>query len=531
MPKLKRPPKSTGFARIYLFSLAALEGAAVMACELIGAKEVAPFFGSSLYVWAAVLGVTLAALMTGYYTGGWISHRYQPRNLIFGILVAAGTLLVIMPFTGPWIMESMLGMSVRLGTTLSLMVFMFPPLMLMGMSSPIIIGLLNESIETSGKSAGSVYAISTLGGIIATFSTGFYLLPELGIRIPALIFGGGLALAALIGGLRSKSFIAAGVVLPLAVWGLFSVSELGNKSIHYSVKYHTEGILGQLRVVDQQYYTQTRGWMPGRSLMVNNTVQTILDLENPEYSLWDWAYYFPLAASIYPRGSEALLLGLGGGTLVKQFQRLGFSVEAVELDERIRDVARDYFSVDPEVPVIIDDARHYLNTTDRRYEVIALDLFHNETPPAHVLTVESFRRLRQVLKPGGMLMINFYGYTTGSIGRPSRCIYKTLVEAGFDTQLFVTPGEEGGRNLIFLASTEPKDFSIASYAEPGLPVVRDMTKMFLDRSKLDLSDAVVLSDQRPALEKYYIEAAVAWREAATKTVTSRLLDENIAPFH
>jgi hypothetical protein len=57
-----------------------------------------------------------------------------------------------------------------------------------------------------------------------------------------------------------------------------------------------------------------------------------------------------------------------------------------------------------------------------------------------------------------------------------------------------------------------------------------MTKMFLDRSKLDLSDAVVLSDQRPALEKYYIEAAVAWREAATKAVTSRLLDENISPF-
>jgi len=530
MPNSERVSGQLISSRGYLLCLAALEGAAVMACELIGAKEVAPYFGSSLYVWAAVLGVTLTALMTGYYTGGWLSHRCSSPRLISAILTAAGFLLAIMPFTGPWIMQSTLGMSVRSGTTLSLLVFMFPPLTLMGMSSPIVIGLLNERLETAGKSAGSVYAISTLGGIVATFATGFYLLPELGIRIPALMFGGALAAVALLGGLRSWPFLAAGIVLPLAIFGLFSTSQVRQSSAHYTVKYHSEGILGQLRVIDQPYYTRTRGWMRGRSLMVNNAVQTILDLENPEYSLWDWAYYFPLAASIYPKGSDALLLGLGGGTLLKQFQRLGFDVDAVELDGRIRDVAYEYFFVDRDVPVIVDDARHFLNTTDRRYDVIALDLFHNETPPMHVLTVESFRRIKQVLKPGGMMMINFYGYTTGRIGRPSRCVYRTLVAAGFDTQLFVTPGEEDGRNLIFLASVEPKDFSAASYTEPGLPALRDMRRMMLDPSKLDLSDAVVLSDERPALEKYYTEAAIAWRESATESVTSRLLDEEIAPF-
>jgi len=530
MPKSEMERQQPLSPRGYLLCLATLEGAAVMACELIGAKEVAPYFGSSLYVWAAVLGVTLTALMTGYYSGGWLSHRYKSLRLVSGILTAAGALLAVMPFTGPWIMEMTLGMSVRSGTTLSLMVFMFPPLTLMGMSSPIVIGLLNERIETSGKSAGSVYAISTLGGIVATFATGFYLLPELGIRIPALIFGGGLAVAALIGGIRSWSFVAAAVALLATIVTLFSTSPLRESSAHYSVRYHSEGILGQLRVVDQPYYTQTRGWMSGRSLMVNNAVQTILDLGNPAYSLWDWAYYFPLAASIYPRGSDALLLGLGGGTLLKQFQRLGFRVEAVELDDRIRDVAYEYFFVDEKVPVTIDDARHFLNTTDRRYDVVALDLFHNETPPVHVLTIESFQRIRQVLKPGGLMMINFYGYTTGRIGRPARCVYKTLVDAGFDTRLFVTPGEEGGRNLIFLASVEAKDFSTAAYSEPGLPVVRDMTRMLLDPSKWDLSDAVVLRDGRPALEKYYIEAAIAWRESATESVTARMLGEEIAPF-
>jgi hypothetical protein len=194
------------------------------------------------------------------------------------------------------------------------------------------------------------------------------------------------------------------------------------------------------------------------------------------------------------------------------------------------EVAHAYFSLDPAIPVVIDDARHYLYTTDRRYDVIALDLFANETPPSHVLTVEAFERIRQVLKPGGMILINFYGYTSGSIGRPSRCVYATLVAAGFDTQLLVTPGEESRRSLILLASPEPKDFSTASYVEPGLPEVTDVSRLLLDPAKLDLSDAVVLSDSRPALEMYYIEAAVAWRRGVTQSVTGPLLAEGIAPF-
>ena len=57
-----------------------------------------------------------------------------------------------------------------------------------------------------------------------------------------------------------------------------------------------------------------------------------------------------------------------------------------------------------------------------------------------------------------------------------------------------------------------------------------MGRMLLDPSELDLSDSVVLSDERPALEKYYTEAAIAWRKSATESVTVRLLDDEIAPF-
>jgi predicted membrane-bound spermidine synthase len=173
----------------FLLFLAFIEGACVMACELLGAKMIAPFFGSSLYVWASVLGVTLFGLMTGYYTGGYLSEKIKKETLVYWILLLAGVFLAIMPYTSVWVMTKNIDMDIRWGSTLSLLVFMFPPLVLMGMTSPVIINMINTKLDETGKSAGSVYAISTLGGIVATFLVGFYMLPEFGIKWPCFIFG------------------------------------------------------------------------------------------------------------------------------------------------------------------------------------------------------------------------------------------------------------------------------------------------------------------------------------------------------
>ncbi len=66
----------------YLYLVAFIEGASVMAIELAGAKMIAPFFGTSLYVWASVLAVTLGGLAAGYFAGGWATYRYPPMKLL-----------------------------------------------------------------------------------------------------------------------------------------------------------------------------------------------------------------------------------------------------------------------------------------------------------------------------------------------------------------------------------------------------------------------------------------------------------------
>ncbi|MBI3136510.1 MAG: fused MFS/spermidine synthase [Bacteroidetes bacterium] len=513
--------------RRFLFLLSFIEGASVMACELFSAKMIAPFFGGSLYVWAAVLGITLFSLMSGYYLGGYVSEKIKRQNLVYWILLLAGFFLAIMPHTSFWSMSATIELSVQWGTTISLMIFMFPPLLLMGMTSPIIINLINSSVSETGKSAGSVYAISTLGGIVATFLVGFYLLPEFGIKWPCYFFGVLLTFFPLIALLKGKKLKAAVMIVPMFYMAFVNSHQRTILSDQIKIRYESEGVLGQIKVIDMPYLTATRGWKTGRSLMVNNTAQTIMDLENPEYDLWDWSYFFPTAVSIYPPGSDVLLLGLGGGTLVQQFKRLKFDIDVVEIDERVRDVAIEFFYIDPSTNIVIDDARRFINTCEKKYDVITLDLFLNETPPAHVLTLESFERMKEMLKPGGMIMMNFYGYISGEKGRASRCILKTFEEAGFYTDIVATPGDESGRNLIFLAQPERKNFSAINYSEPGLTPIEKLEDYFVNLSQADMDDALVLTDEIPLLEKIYLPAALDWRRGSIQYNLLPLLNSGV----
>ncbi|MBR9919982.1 MAG: hypothetical protein GYB31_04025 [Bacteroidetes bacterium] len=179
----------------YLLLLSFFEGAAVMICELIGAKLLAPYFGTSLYVWAAALALTLGGLALGYFTGGQISRYTQKakkgkgEQLLLLILFCAAALLGTMPYTSHWILEASIQLPLQWGAVLALGTFMLPPLFCLGMVSPLIIGLLTQQAKMAGNHAGKVYAISTFGGILATFVLGFYIIPEFGLKIPAIFSG------------------------------------------------------------------------------------------------------------------------------------------------------------------------------------------------------------------------------------------------------------------------------------------------------------------------------------------------------
>jgi predicted membrane-bound spermidine synthase len=159
-----------------------IEGGALMVTEIAGAKLVAPFYGNSLYVWAAVLGLTLGGLAAGYFAGAYVSRRWPRHDVLYAIMLLAALLMALMPWTAAAVMAASSGLDLRPGIVLSCLVFLFPPLVCFGMASPLIIRLLSVDGASSGHVSGKVYAVSTLGGIIFTILVAFHTIPEIGLR-------------------------------------------------------------------------------------------------------------------------------------------------------------------------------------------------------------------------------------------------------------------------------------------------------------------------------------------------------------
>ena len=163
--------------KVLVFALAGWSGFFVMAVELLSGRILAPNFGNSIYVWGAVITVFMLALSVGYLLGGHFSVFSPSLRRLGGLLVAAGmTTLPVVVFGDQaldWIFDHV--NDPRYGSLLASSMLFFVPTAISGMVSPYAIRLLATQLHVSGKSAGSVYFVSTFGSAAGTILTSFYL--------------------------------------------------------------------------------------------------------------------------------------------------------------------------------------------------------------------------------------------------------------------------------------------------------------------------------------------------------------------
>jgi len=504
--------------RDFLLLLSFLEGGAVMAVELLGAKMLAPYFGTSMPVWAAALGLTLGGLTAGYFSGGRLSLRFgkDPTGL-FVILSIAGILIAVMPASGAWIMQHTVSWDLRIGAILSLLLFMVPPLVLLGTVSPVIIELITTDTSQAGNAAGTVYAISTLGGILATFVCGFWFIPAFGIRLPSLVFGALVLLPSVAALWRHGSFRILGTTL-IIVAGSMALS--GWKAQDGALLYHEEGILGQIKVADFEQDGELY-----RGLFVNGTLQTVQCLSDPEKVYWPYTGLIKDLTENLPGNGNALLLGMAGGTLVPMLHENGFELDVVDIDVRMETLAKTFFNIPLATPMIIDDARHFLNTTNKRYDLIIFDTFLGESVPEHLVTRESLRRLSAIVREKGFLIINFYGFEEGPPGRIAHALFQTLETEGWHTAVFATPQNQRSGNLEFVATRNTQ--ALSQWMDRLIlahPELASSDRLYLFQEYEKLPEQELLSDELPQ-SLWYATAARAWRELYRKRHTefSRLL--------
>ncbi len=172
----KQVPNPLYFNSLVL-SLAFCSGFIIMSIELLGGRILAPYFGSSIYVWGSIITVFMLSLAIGYLTGGRLSLRHPSLKRYGGFYLLSAITLCPTIFFGEQMMDWVFIRleDPRYGSLAASALLFFIPTAILGMIAPYSVRLLVSTAEDSGKIAGGLYFVSTLGSALGTLATSFYL--------------------------------------------------------------------------------------------------------------------------------------------------------------------------------------------------------------------------------------------------------------------------------------------------------------------------------------------------------------------
>jgi spermidine synthase len=461
-----------------LLPLVFVSGMASLGVEFGASRLLAPYFGTSLYVWGVLIGLILIYLSAGYVIGGRLADRHPRDDVLYQITAWAGLWIGVIPLVSyPILLASQQGfkqLSVGLvaGSLLATVLLFAVPVILLGCVSPFAIRLLLKDVETGGNTAGRVYALSTAGSILGTFLPVFWFIPTYGTR-PTLVGFGLVLILISVAGLwpRRRLYAAFGIAVILA-WILLP-SGIKPPQVG-SLLYEKESAYNYIQVV--QVGTQTQ-------LILNEgqAVHSIYDSQNIlTRGPWDYmlvADSFRPAQATEPRPKDIAILGLAGGTAARGYTAAfgdNVQITGVEIDPAILDVAHRYFHLnEPNVHPVVADARYWLDTQAGHYDVMVLDAYRQPYIPFHLTTREFFTEVRDHLNPGGVAVVN--AGRTATDYRLVDAIASTM--AAVYPSVFLVDVPEFANTLVY-GSTEPTtiadvEHNLGLISEPLAQTVAD----------------------------------------------------------
>lgn len=484
-----------------------------MVIELLGTRLIAPFYGASLYVWTSVISVTLIALALGYFVGGHWADRAKRTGLAL-IIAASGLLTLLVPWlTGPVLLATD-PLGLRMGTFVSTLVLFTPSLFMLGMIGPFAVKLATSSLEGVGASAGSIYAVSTVGSVIGTLFLGFYLFPQVGSR--EIFMGLGVALFILALGVtyferhRLRLTLALPPVIVLFVTGLFLLPFIANSGNDFSnddlfqTRFEQESLYGWVRVIDKpednyRLLTVDASTIGAASISHGENVLTYQEIVN-------------LIPSMAPNMERALLVGQGAGHMAMTLQEKGIITDTLEIDPAVAHAAREYFDFTPTGKTIIGDARYEIRQLKDTYDLIILDVFTGGSEPVHLLTVETMLQLRSLLSEQGILALNFVAFFEDGNNVALASVSKTLAQAFSHQQVYISTPDGDFNDFIFLASNHAISIeqSALNFSQRNWLKQRLLT--------IDQSKGVLLTDNLNPLEQLQIRKSEHYRRMIVDTM-------------
>lgn len=438
----------------YLYLTEFFAGMSVMAVELGASRLLAPYFSSSQIVWTIIIGTIMIAMALGNVWGGRSADKNPDPDKLYGRMLFAAVWIAAIPFVGKLVI---LGISALLVVTvstnfliwaafLSCMIVFVYPLFLLGTVTPSLVKYTVSSLDDSGKTVGTLGAANTIGSIIGTFVPTFLSIPAVGTAATFVIFSG---ILLLLGGVYFIS-VKRGAVKTVISLVLFAAASVAGLSFGFAFWENT------LTLEDESVYNYLQVREDDtRVILSTNVLFGVQSVYQKSDTLTGMYYDYALAAPMMAEKPDSLLiLGMGTGTYATQCARFfpDMTVEGVEIDEKITDLAHRYFSLNESIPVTTYDGRAFLAGTDRKYDVIMVDAYQDITIPFQMSSQEFFKMVRSHLTENSVMIVNMNmisdrenginAYLQDTIASVFSEVYTVNVNGATNRELFASQNAE-----------------------------------------------------------------------------------------
>ena len=459
-------------------------GAIGMILELVAARVLSPYVGSSNLIWTTIIGVMLISMSIGYWLGGKKADKDPNINNLSNLILLGALITSLIPLMETILVSNFAKISdnlVLIALITSAVIFGIPSFVLATVS-PFAVKLRDKEYKNLGEISGRTSSLSTIGSIFGTFLAGFFLIPTFGVRTIVLtITIVLLVLAVFLYENKNKKYF---IFISIIAISIFVFQILGKVVFE---KQNPDII----KDIDSEY---SRIWV--KQVAANNTTYKTLQVENGLESYIDeetgemgakYLYYYDLADYYLKDFNSTLMIGGAAYTYpthyLEKFQNK--KIDISEIDEKMTQLAVEQFNLDinnERLRIYHQDGRSFLNTTKNKYDVILIDAFKGENAPFELTTYEAMKNAKNILNDNGMVITNIISSVEGSDSDFIKYEYSTYKKIFDDVKVFKVRQENDTerQNLILIGFKGNTNINNNKYEE-----YKDLLDMELDEFTSD----------------------------------------------
>jgi len=401
--------------------IAVLASGSIMVLELVVGRIAASYVGWSLYTWTAIISIVMLGISLGSWLGGRLADRWSSPRLLGVLLVVGGLLswsvLLVDMVNAVAQVEKLTqqNLSYVAGLAALGIALAFLPCLALGCVSPVVVRLTMRNVDQAGSTVGRIHALETVGSIVATFATGFWLISAFGTR--PVVWGVGCVLLLLgviiLGHGRWWAIVACLALLvadtTIAVQRNWFRGPCTLETDYYCIK-----------VTDE-----TREGHPVKVLILDRLVHSYSSLDDPTRLVYSYERQYAGATAYQNERHNplrALFIG-GGGYTFPRFMEAAYpdsELDVIEIDPGVTEIAHQLLGLerDTRIATYNEDARMFLGRTpNRAYDLVFGDAFNDFSVPYHLTTHEFNQQVHAWMAPDGLYVINMIDGPSGELFR------------------------------------------------------------------------------------------------------------------